>query len=70
MTPHPDRIDWQCFEVIGGDLCHNSAGQIELRIAVQRGGERHTLAGVLDTMTGLAWLPADPPFATDRIEWP
>jgi len=32
--------------------------------------DRHTLAGVLDTMTGLAWLPADPPFATDRIEWP
>ena len=70
MTHHPDAIQWQDFEVIGGDLNRNSAGQIELRIAVQRAGELFTLAGVLDDAAGLTWLPTEPPFVVDRFEEP
>lgn len=70
MTAHPDAIEWQDFEVIGGDLNRNSAGQIELRIAVQRAGEQFTLAGVLDNASGLYWQPTEPPFVVDHFEEP
>lgn len=67
---HPETIAWQDFDVIGGDLNRNSAGQIELRIDVQRAGELFTLAGVLGDASALTWLPAEPPFVVDRFEEP
>ena len=65
---HPDAIQWQDFEVIGGHLSRNEWGQYSGVLTLANG---HQLSLAFDRFGAKwGWQPTDPPFVVDRTEEP